>query len=304
MTSGTAPAPDAQPPPLPAEPPPARIGRFVPRSIVADGGYATVFCADDPLLDDQVAIKLAKRGWESKPAVYERLLDEGRLLRQVRSPNLVTLYDAGTFEQRPYLVMELAHRGSLRRRLVAEVERDPWSTGRIVSTLSRAISDLHAAGIVHCDVHPGNLLITTSSPTSEVTTEPDSCLLAPDERMLLCDLDIAVDLQQSPQGPWRAGGTPRFRAPEQIREVAPISVRTDVYGATAVLWSTVTGGGPPHPEELTEFVVDLPQHWRAVVETGMDPEPDRRFDSIHAWESAVMDALNTDLARAGHDRLS
>ena len=99
---------------------PARLGRYAVRRRIGSGGFATVWLAYDEQLDSPVAIKVLAENWTEDGHVRQRFLEEGRYLRKVESPHVVSVYDAGSLEDdRPYLVMSYADQGTLADRLEA-----------------------------------------------------------------------------------------------------------------------------------------------------------------------------------------
>ena len=100
---------------------PARLGRYAVRRRIGSGGFATVWLAYDEQLDSPVAIKVLAENWTEDGHVRQRFLEEGRYLRKVESPHVVSVYDAGSLDDdRPYLVMSYADQGTLADRLEAE----------------------------------------------------------------------------------------------------------------------------------------------------------------------------------------
>src|SRR5215218_2006876 len=100
---------------------PARLGRYAVRRRIGSGGFATVWLAYDEQLDSPVAIKVLADNWTEDHHVRQRFLEEGRYLRRVESPHVVSVYDAGELEDgRPYLVMSYADQGTLADRLEVE----------------------------------------------------------------------------------------------------------------------------------------------------------------------------------------
>ena len=97
---------------------PSRIGRYAVRRRIGSGGFATVWLAYDEQLDSPVAVKVLAENWTEDLHVRQRFLEEGRFLRKVESPHVVTVYDAGELDDgRPYLVMSYADQGTLADRL-------------------------------------------------------------------------------------------------------------------------------------------------------------------------------------------
>ena len=100
---------------------PSRLGRYAVRRRIGSGGFATVWLAYDEQLDSPVAIKVLADNWTEDHHVRQRFLEEGRFLRKVESPHVVSVYDAGELDDgRPYLVMSYADQGTLADRLEVE----------------------------------------------------------------------------------------------------------------------------------------------------------------------------------------
>lgn len=278
---------------------PPRVGRYELGRAIAAGGLATVFHARDPLAEADVAVKRATPRPDRATRARDRLRHEGRMLRRFGSPSILSLLDEGE-DGLPYLVLELAV-GSLSHRLEAGVPRDPWTVARIVDQVTDAVTVVHAHGIAHCDVHPGNLMIVRGARTPD-HGQP-AALLEPDERLVLGDFDIAVDIAEAQRPARHPFGTPRFRAPEQIAADGSISVATDTYALGALTWALVAGTSPPLPDEIHDATAAVPPWWATVLRIAMATDPEQRFPSAAAWREAVREALDTDFDQAGHDPL-
>ena len=115
-----------------------------------------------------------------------------------------------------------------------------------IRALALGLGALHAAGIIHRDVKPGNLLIIDDAPPPESggATRQRPGLLAEHERIAVGDLGLAKDQERTAAGPTIVGGTPFFRSPEQMRRGEEVGPEADVFGATAVLWNVLTGEAP------------------------------------------------------------
>ena len=143
---------------------PSRLGRYAVRRRIGSGGFATVWLAYDEQLDSPVAVKVLADNWTEDHHVRQRFLEEGRFLRKVESPHVVSVYDAGELDDgRPYLVMSYADQGTLADRL----EVDGLTAAQaleVVRQVGLGLQALHERGVLHRDVKPANVLFRTVDP--------------------------------------------------------------------------------------------------------------------------------------------
>ncbi|MEV5435907.1 serine/threonine-protein kinase [Streptomyces sp. NPDC052682] len=137
-------------------PPDVVAGRYRLGARLGSGGAADVYEAVDLCLERPVALKVFRPG--ADPAMAGRFADEAVLLAGLQHPNLVTVYDAGRHEECAYLVMQLVKGPTLAQRISAGA-MEPARVARIGSALAQALAEVHAAGIVHRDVKPSNVLL-------------------------------------------------------------------------------------------------------------------------------------------------
>jgi eukaryotic-like serine/threonine-protein kinase len=199
------------------------FGRYRAISSLGAGGMGTVYRAEDEVLGRPVAIKVLHS--HGDPAARERFLREARAFGAVPHANILAIYDAGTSGEIPYLVMELAAGGSLRDQLKAG-PLDIETVRGIGIQISRALAAAHAAGILHRDVKPGNILAVEGG------------------RWKLADFGIArlPDSQLTTAGQFL--GSPSYAAPESLG-AGQFSPAADVYGLGVTLYEALTGA-PPH----------------------------------------------------------
>ncbi len=233
------------------------------------GGMGSVWEAEDGALGRKVALKVLDLPDEGG-GLAERLRREARVLALLEHPGIVPVHDAGTLgDGRPYYAMKLV-RGE---RLDEAAARMPLAERlRAFLRVCEAVAFAHAAGVLHRDLTPGNVMV---GPFGEV---------------LVMDWGLARVLGEAdpsrregtepPRGPGggtEAGsvlGTPGFMAPEQERgEAGAVSERTDVFGLGALL-STLLGTSPP-------------RQLAAVVARATDPDPARRYDGARALSEEV-----------------
>lgn len=280
---------------------PAYVGRYEIRDEIARGGFAVVVLAWDEELQSTVALKILHQDLAENEELQKRFLQEARLLRRVRAPNVITVHDVGRLNDgRPYFVLDFADRGTLETRLLrrsnAEVP-DTQSIIALVDALADGLSALHEAGLVHRDIKPANILFQLSRRGSANyeygidSKTPQHKLIIPEERILVGDLGIAKDTETRGSLPTLIGGTPHYRAPEQIDLDGVITPSADVYAATAILWNLLTGQQPPEPNLVSQRLDSLPTAWREVIEAGMALNPNDRYPDMEKWRSAAQTAL-------------
>ena len=207
-----------------------RLGRWLVEDELARGGWGLVLRARDPETGERAAIKLLAQGSEVARARFSR---EADVLARVSHPHLVRILDRGEQRGVPWLALELLPGPTLAERLERE---GPLPVREVLSIglgLAGALEALHAAGIVHRDIKPTNVVLDVAG------------------RARLLDLGLARDLDPQATQLSRTGqfmGTPGYLAPEQaLGDLAAIGPATDVWGLGATLHTLLTGQ-PPHGE--------------------------------------------------------
>ena len=213
------------------------IGRYRLERRIGAGSFATVWLGHDDDLDVPVAVKVLAENWADNSDVRNRFLAEARILRRIRDPRLVQVYDIGTVaDGRPYFVMDYINGGSFND--LRKAGREPVRGLRLAAEACRAIEVLHDNDIIHRDVTPGNLLLST---------DPDGRT-----RVLIADLGVAKSMIDS-VGATMTAGTPSYMAPEQAAGALPLDRRADIYSLTAVTYALLTGG----PPFVTRSIADI-----------------------------------------------
>ncbi len=280
---------------------PSRIGRYAVRRRIGSGGFATVWLAYDEQLDSPVAVKVLAENWTEDHHVRQRFLEEGRFLRKVESPHVVSVYDAGELEDgRPYLVMSYADQGTLADRL----EIDGLSAEQsleVVRQVGAGLSALHERGVLHRDVKPANVLFRTVESREH----------GPQVRAMVADLGLGKALDVSSRLTM-IGGTPSFVAPEQAQG-EPLDARADLYALGALTHLLLTGRaafrhaslseaaepGPPPP--LSGEDQTFPPAVEGVVRRALAPDREDRWPDVATFVAELSAALAPTLE--GHDRL-
>ncbi len=287
---------------------PSYVGRYEVRDEIAQGGFALVVQAWDQELESLVALKILHQQFAHNEEVRLRFLEEARLLRRIRSPNIVTVHDLGRLNDgRPYFVMDYANRGTLAPRLRGRSRADignPQGIMLLVDALADGLSAIHEAGVVHRDIKPENILFqqarrgtTGPSVAFESAEDAPTVLVETDERILVGDLGIAKDLVKHDAMTTMIGGTPRYQAPEQSEGDAEITPAVDIYASTALLWHVLTGDRPPRASDVADWLESVPSAWHDVIKQGMAVDAKARFASVESWRSAIHDTLAKEAAK-------
>jgi len=273
---------------------PARLGRYAVRRRIGSGGFATVWLAYDEQLDSPVAIKVLAENWTEDANVRQRFLEEGRFLRKVESPHVVTVYDAGSLEDdRPYLVMSYADQGTLADRLQAGGLTLPQA-GEVVRQVGEGLHALHRRGVLHRDVKPANVLFRTVDPEHDGT----------EVRAMVGDLGLGKALDVSSRLTMIAG-TPSFVAPEQAQG-EHLDPRADQFSLAALTYLMLAGrppyshstlsaaANPPLPAPMGGSGLRFPPRVEEVVRRGLSTDRDDRFPDVPAYVEAFRQALGGD----------
>ncbi len=212
-------------------------GRYNLQHPIGRGAMGVVWRARDQLLDRDVAVKevviSALIGADERRNAYQRTLREARTAARLSHRGVVAVYDVAEEDGRPWIVMELVPSQSLDQVLVVDGRLPPARAGRIGQQLLSALAAAHAAGVLHRDVKPSNVLIATNR-TGDGW----------DERAVLTDFGIAQfegDPRLTQTG--MVMGSPGFTAPERIRG-SDASPASDLWSLGATIYAAVEGRGP------------------------------------------------------------
>jgi serine/threonine-protein kinase len=263
--------------------------------LLGTGGMGVIYRATELRLGRPVALKLISADGASDPALRERFEREARLTASIDHPNVIPVYGAGEEDGHLYLVMRYVPGTDLHALLRREGRIEPRRAAAIVAQIGDALDAAHAAGLVHRDVKPANVLIAGS-------------------HVYLSDFGItrvqdAETTRITESGGWV--GTVDFMAPEHL-EGDPADARSDVYALGCVLFTALTGTPPFRrptvPATITAHLHEppprpsatpgVPVAFDAVVARALQKDPAARYASAGDLGRAALAAAAGEPASA------
>lgn len=247
-----------------------RIGR---------GGMAEIFQARDILLDRPVALKVLFPEFATDPAFVERFRREAQAAANLNHPNIVGVYDWGKVNNTYYIAMEYVNGRTLADILKQSGTLTPMQVCDLISEVASALISAHHNGVIHRDIKPGNILVSTTG------------------QVKVADFGIARALGAGvEQGLTQTGavmGTATYFSPEQAQG-ASTDQRSDIYSLGIVMYEMLCGVAPftgenavaiaykqvhEHAMPLTQRLASIPTDVAAIVAKCMEKSPDDRYSS-------------------------
>ena len=194
---------------------------------LARGGMATVYVAHDLRLSRTVAVKVMNEGLGDTAEFTARFDAEARAAAHLSHPNVVSVFDQGSDDGRPYIVMEYVQGFTLRQLITREAPMDPRRAVELIEPVAAALAAAHAAGLIHRDVKPENVLISDRG------------------QVKVADFGLAraVTAHTSASTAGLVIGTVSYIAPELVTK-GHADARSDVYSLGIVLYEMLTGRKP------------------------------------------------------------
>ncbi len=257
----------------PEQPPPRRrlppsIGRYRIVDRLGKGAMGVVYCAHDGLMERSVAIKVMMTDLEDDPETSTRFYREARAAGQLVHPNIITIFDMGEDDGRPFIVMELVQGWTLNKYLERPEGADIEKKIDLMLQMCAGLHAAHTHGIFHRDVKPGNLLVGQHG------------------ELKIVDFGIARLASSNMTASGLIVGTPDYMSPEQARG-PDVDQRSDIFSAGAVFYLMLTGRKP--------FAAADPISVLAKVQSEA-PLPIRDTEAPAALTKLVMKALAKDPA--------
>ncbi len=275
------------------------VGRFELDALLSRGGMGEVWTARDRESGRPAAIKFlrtdARAGSPTWEAAAERFRREAAIMGALPRRSIAAVYDAGTdADDTPYYAMELV-RGSDLGKLVGR--QGPWSAARAADTLARlcrALGDAHAAGVVHRDLKPTNVMVDDMTGDVKLIDFGIARALREDARLTQTNAVV---------------GTPPYMAPETVTAPHAAGPLADIYAVGCIAYYLVTGHPPFDGSSVTELLykhvheappplpASVPADLRAIIEDCLAKDPAHRpqsaaeladrFDALATWDHVL-----------------
>ena len=271
---------------------PAReVGRYQIIGKLGEGAMATVYKAFDPSINRQLVIKFLNANMCATEEYRQRFLREAKAAGMLAHPNIVTIFDVGEIENRPYIAMELLDGGPLDEMIPEGTELPLREVLGLGVQIANALDYAHSKGIFHRDIKPANII-----------------RLADGKTIKLADFGIAHVAAGDAMDATSAGaimGTPHYMSPEQARG-DKIDARSDLWAVGVILYQFLTGKRPFNadsivallmritdkaPQPVGELRADIPASLRRVIARSLNKQPDKRYQSGRELADALARVL-------------
>jgi serine/threonine protein kinase len=235
----------------------------------------------------RVALKLVKADYARDDTFRHRFNREARIAQTIAHPHVVPVLDTGEYDGLPYLTERFVEGGSLHDKLGREQRLDVPTAVRVCTQVAEGLEALWAAGMVHRDIKPGNILLDLNGDAH------------------ITDFGLAKDTKGTALTlPGQALGSMDYMAPEQIRG-EPVTAATDIYALGCVMFECLRGRPPfadrqgmrvlwahlqDEPSDPCEGRNDIPPGFSEAVKLGLRKDPEQRPKTSTAYARALSEA--------------
>lgn len=240
---------------------------------IAQGGMGAVYQARQISLDRQVAIKILPREFGQDETFRASFEAEAKAMAKLNHPNLIGVYDFGEVDGMLFLIMEYVNGKSLFHSSHG-IAIEPAQAAEIVSAICHGLEHAHAAGILHRDVKPANILLT------------------PDATPKIGDFGLAGPIDAAASDDEVVYGTPGYTAPEVISRGA-VDHRADIFSTGVILHELLTGSLPDSSSTPPSTISGCPASFDSIVARSTHANPEMRFASAGEMAKALEGAATT-----------
>jgi len=275
---------------------PDKIGKYELQGVLGKGGMSAVYRGFDPAISRSVAIKIIAKSALDEGELQHllaRFRHEAQAVGRLSHPGIVQIYDYGEDDEIAYIVMELVQGKTLLQHLRAHANYDLREIGDIIGQLLDALGHAHAAGVVHRDVKPSNIMINN------------------DGRLKISDFGIAHTESSDLTQHGDVLGTPHYMAPEQFLGL-DIGVPADLYSVGVIAYDLLTGTKPfsgtsatvmqqalnQRPADPSSLNPKLSPLMDEALQRALAKKPEQRFQSAAEFAAAFRLAIDASLGAA------
>jgi len=263
-----------------------RIGPYRTTEVIGVGSVGSIYCADDTRNKQRVALKILLPEVSQDEIIFSRFKREMMVLERLDHPHIINYYGGGEHEGQLYYAMELVEGGSVKR-VIQEHGRIPWREAvEIGRQVASALQHAHNHGVIHRDLKPGNLFLTS------------------DGQIKLGDFGIARDTHSADlTGQGMTVGTYAYMSPEQITGEEAVTGKADLYSFGCVMYEMLTGRQPFEGENFAQIFsqhlnktpppiaqqgVRCPEALEKLVFQLLEKDPEKRPFNARAVQADLM----------------
>ena len=274
------------------------IGHYEIVEKLGEGGMGVVFKARDTSLNRFVAIKLLPAGKAGDESRIRRFTQEARTASALNHPNIVTIHEISSHNGAPFIVMEFVP-GKALDRLIPRNGMRLSEVFKIGTQIASALAAAAAAGVIHRDVKPGNVMVTDAGHVKVL----DFGLAKLSERAVSADQATATMAAVEPSREGAVVGTASYMSPEQA-EGKPVDPRSDIFSFGAVLYEMTTGQRAfrgdtaistlsailrDEPKPLSQIATGIPRDLEKIINRCLRKDPERRFQNMADVRVALLE---------------
>lgn len=266
---------------------PEKIDRFIIQDVLGRGAQGTVYLADDPSLNRQVAIKAVSlhNNFQQQQTI-DNLLQEARTVSQLQHSNIVSIYDMGSYQLKPYLVLEYVEGETLQQQMLQQIPLQ--QSLKIMRDVLSGVAAAHHAGIIHCDLKPANIMITAQGQAK------------------VADFGLALLSDSQQQDSEKLAGTPQYMAPEYIETRLQQTV-SDVFSLGLIFYQLLTGKLAVDGDDVYQLLhaiankpiplpstinAEIDEQMEALLMKALEKDPQNRYQNAQDMLRALEDNLS------------